>query len=302
MRHGHLTPIHPGEILREEFLAPLGMSSHALALALRVPATRINDVAEDRLGKAVRREVVAQKRGVTEESGFAETSTAPAFPPLLHGEGCVAIFLRDAVDKAQAPLRERRGAGAGKDDAAEVERVGGGNLERFSGRLGAAEVAQEVEGFGAGELFADESGDEAAATDFAASFHAAVDQEQLAPGGREALAGQEIAEHDAPAVEQLLGEKFGLRAVARSSEQGPASGGVARTSVAASAFALAAFRVDQGAQVFETVGGDDAGGGELPQAIFDLAREAAGVANDFIEEESSAGFESGEDVASLMRE
>lgn len=58
MRHGHLTPIHPGEILREEFLAPLGMSSHALALALRVPATRINDVAEDRLGKAVRREVL----------------------------------------------------------------------------------------------------------------------------------------------------------------------------------------------------------------------------------------------------
>jgi antitoxin HigA-1 len=36
-----LAPIHPGEILREEFLAPLGLSAGALAKALRVPRTRI---------------------------------------------------------------------------------------------------------------------------------------------------------------------------------------------------------------------------------------------------------------------
>lgn len=36
-----LRPIHPGEILREEFLAPLGMSAYALAVHLRVPRTRI---------------------------------------------------------------------------------------------------------------------------------------------------------------------------------------------------------------------------------------------------------------------
>lgn len=36
-----LGPIHPGEFLREEFLAPLGMSAGALAKALRVPRTRI---------------------------------------------------------------------------------------------------------------------------------------------------------------------------------------------------------------------------------------------------------------------
>ena len=35
---------HPGEILRSEFLDPLGMSVNALALALRVPAPRINDI------------------------------------------------------------------------------------------------------------------------------------------------------------------------------------------------------------------------------------------------------------------
>jgi len=35
---------HPGEILSEEFLQPLGMSAHALAMALRVPATRIGAI------------------------------------------------------------------------------------------------------------------------------------------------------------------------------------------------------------------------------------------------------------------
>ena len=33
-----MRPIHPGEVLREEFLTPLGMSAHALALELKVPA------------------------------------------------------------------------------------------------------------------------------------------------------------------------------------------------------------------------------------------------------------------------
>jgi len=35
---------HPGEVLIEEFLKPLGMSVNALALALRVPATRIGAI------------------------------------------------------------------------------------------------------------------------------------------------------------------------------------------------------------------------------------------------------------------
>lgn len=43
-----MRPIHPGEILREEFLRPLGLSAHALALALQVPAPRINDVVRER--------------------------------------------------------------------------------------------------------------------------------------------------------------------------------------------------------------------------------------------------------------
>ena len=46
-RHG-MRPIHPGEVLREDFLQPLGISAHALALALHVPAPRINDIVRER--------------------------------------------------------------------------------------------------------------------------------------------------------------------------------------------------------------------------------------------------------------
>ena len=40
--------IHPGEILREEFLISLGMSAHALSIALHVPAQRIHDIVRER--------------------------------------------------------------------------------------------------------------------------------------------------------------------------------------------------------------------------------------------------------------
>ena len=43
-----MRPIHPGEILREEFLVPIGMSAHALAMELKVPAPRINDIVRER--------------------------------------------------------------------------------------------------------------------------------------------------------------------------------------------------------------------------------------------------------------
>ena len=48
----NMRAIHPGEIIKEEYLEPLNMSANALALALRVPASRINDV-------------ISQKRGVS---------------------------------------------------------------------------------------------------------------------------------------------------------------------------------------------------------------------------------------------
>lgn len=57
MMKNEMRPIHPGEILREEFLAPLGMTPHALSKALHVTPSRINDI-------------VNEKRGVTADTAL----------------------------------------------------------------------------------------------------------------------------------------------------------------------------------------------------------------------------------------
>ena len=48
MTTSKMRPVHPGEILREEFLLPLGMSAHALSMALHVRAPRIHDIVRER--------------------------------------------------------------------------------------------------------------------------------------------------------------------------------------------------------------------------------------------------------------
>lgn len=45
-----MRPVHPGEVLREDFLVPLGMSANSLAQALNVTTTRINDIVRERRG------------------------------------------------------------------------------------------------------------------------------------------------------------------------------------------------------------------------------------------------------------
>jgi len=51
------SPLHPGEILRKEFLNPMGLSQNRLAMALHVSARRIN-------------EIVLGKRGVTADTAL----------------------------------------------------------------------------------------------------------------------------------------------------------------------------------------------------------------------------------------
>jgi addiction module HigA family antidote len=48
MKMKKLSPIHPGEILREEFMKPRGLSQNALARALNVPPRRINEIVNGR--------------------------------------------------------------------------------------------------------------------------------------------------------------------------------------------------------------------------------------------------------------
>ena len=69
MQPSNRTPTHPGEILREEFLAPLGQTQVALAEHLGVPVQRIN-------------KLVRGKRGVTPETAWLLSqalNTTPEF-------------------------------------------------------------------------------------------------------------------------------------------------------------------------------------------------------------------------------
>ena len=43
-----LANVHPGEVLREDFLVPLGLSVNALSIALGVPATRMHEIVKER--------------------------------------------------------------------------------------------------------------------------------------------------------------------------------------------------------------------------------------------------------------
>lgn len=52
-----LKPVHPGEILSEDFLKPNGLSMNRLALDLRVPVTRIADI-------------IAERRGITPDTAL----------------------------------------------------------------------------------------------------------------------------------------------------------------------------------------------------------------------------------------
>src|SRR5499433_755951 len=45
-----LKPVHPGEILHEEFMVPLGLSMNKMAMDLRVPVTRIADIVNEKRG------------------------------------------------------------------------------------------------------------------------------------------------------------------------------------------------------------------------------------------------------------
>ena len=74
-----LGPTHPGKVLRHEFLEPLGLSAHALALALRVPANRITAI-------------LAGRRAVTAETALRLARHLGTTPGLgRQGSGGVGV-------------------------------------------------------------------------------------------------------------------------------------------------------------------------------------------------------------------
>ena len=81
-----MRPVHPGKILREDFLAPLALSVNALALALAVPATRIH-------------EIVKERRGVTAD-------TAARLARYFGGDAASWLALQASYDLKTLPTRK----------------------------------------------------------------------------------------------------------------------------------------------------------------------------------------------------
>jgi antitoxin HigA-1 len=84
-----LPPIHPGEILRDEFLDPMKISVYALAQAIKVPRSRVNDI-------------VLGRRGITADTAFRLAryfGTTPEF--------WINLQARYDLDVAERTLRRR---------------------------------------------------------------------------------------------------------------------------------------------------------------------------------------------------
>ena len=78
--------IHPGEVLREDFLIPAGISVNALAIALSVPATRIH-------------EIVKERRAVTAD-------TAERLAHYFGGDAASWLALQASYDLKTLPTRD----------------------------------------------------------------------------------------------------------------------------------------------------------------------------------------------------
>jgi len=92
-----MRPIHPGEVLREEFLEPLEMSAHALAQALRVPAPRVNDL-------------VRERRSVTPDTALRLAryfGTTPQFWLNLQASYDLKIVLREEGKRIEREVEPR---------------------------------------------------------------------------------------------------------------------------------------------------------------------------------------------------
>jgi len=86
-----LKPVHPGEMLREEYMKPYGLSMNRLAMDLRVPTTRIA-------------EIVGERRGITPDTALRLAryfNTSPLFWMNLQ----VKYDLDVAEDKQQAEVK-----------------------------------------------------------------------------------------------------------------------------------------------------------------------------------------------------
>jgi antitoxin HigA-1 len=97
-----LKPVHPGEILREQFMVPLGLSINRVAMDLRVPVTRIADI-------------VNEKRAITADTalGFARYfNNSPTFWMNLQTRYALEVAEDEIADKVERDMRPLEAAPA----------------------------------------------------------------------------------------------------------------------------------------------------------------------------------------------
>jgi addiction module HigA family antidote len=89
-----IKPVHPGEILREEFMVPLGLSMNRVAKDLRVPVTRIADI-------------VNEKRAITADTAlrFARYFNSPTFWMNLQTRYDLEVAEDEIADKVERDVR-----------------------------------------------------------------------------------------------------------------------------------------------------------------------------------------------------
>ena len=92
-----LAPVHPGEVLHEEFLEPLGLSQNRLALDIGVPARRVN-------------EIVLRKRRVSADTALRLAryfATTPQFRLGLQTDCDVDVVSDELGDRLDSEVRPR---------------------------------------------------------------------------------------------------------------------------------------------------------------------------------------------------
>ncbi|MGI4855689.1 MAG: HigA family addiction module antitoxin [Janthinobacterium lividum] len=90
-------PLHPGEVLREEFMKPMNITGRALSHALGVTPARVADV-------------VAEKRGITPDTALRLSvyfDTTPEFWMNLQQSYDLSVAFRESMDRIKATVHRR---------------------------------------------------------------------------------------------------------------------------------------------------------------------------------------------------
>ncbi len=99
-----MRPVHPGEVLREDYVVPLGLSVNALSVALGVPATRIHEIVKER--RAVTADTAAR---LAKHFGGDATS----WLVLQANYDLKTLPARQDIERS-VPVREQRAASLGE--------------------------------------------------------------------------------------------------------------------------------------------------------------------------------------------